>query len=647
VALLPLAGPSRRLLALLLAITVVPLVSLLWLGHYLLEEDRRAADLQESQRIAAAAVKVVSAVDRAIAADEQRLAAMATDWPAGLVVVTIKGNRLEAMPPRRIAFYPVATPLLEPESRVFEPVDRAEFQFRDMPATLALLEPLAGSDDPAVRATARLRLARTLAASGDPDRALRLYEALTLSDGIGIGGVPIALVARFRRCQLLAELGRGAANTHEATLLHTDLVGGRWTLAPPVYALYLKDVDVWLDDAHLHPTEEERLASAVTQLWTNRDRFLMTGQTRFHLESAGRQYTVLARVQDGLAQALVASEDYVRPAWLAGAADVASENGVALNIAADAAPGGVQAGSPVPIRAAGSHLPWDVTVARTLSAAQPEATSRRALLMGGLAVLLLMALTCSYFIARAVHREIAVARLKSDFVATVSHEFRTPLTTLRQFTEILREGKAADDAQRQVCYDAQSRATDRLTRLVETVLDFGRMQADKRPYVFETVSVNSVVRSVVDTFRQDASAVGFTIELGEMTDAAVSADIEALGRAIRNLLENAVKYSPTERTVTVSAERRSRDVLIAVRDRGIGIAPHERRAVFDQFHRGAEAAKRGITGTGIGLAMVDHIVRGHRGRVDIESEPGKGSTFTIVLPVAATEAVAMGVRVIG
>jgi signal transduction histidine kinase len=236
---------------------------------------------------------------------------------------------------------------------------------------------------------------------------------------------------------------------------------------------------------------------------------------------------------------------------------------------------------------------------------------------------------------RAVNRELAVARLQSDFVAAVSHEFRTPLTSLRQFTDMLREGTVSNDTQRAICYEAQSRSTDRLTRLVESLLDFGRMEAGARSYHFEPVDCTDIVRAVVEDCRQDIEAAGYRIEFSHDGSAQIEADREALGRALRNLLENAVKYSPDHRTVEVGVTAGSANVSIAVRDHGIGVPVDEREAIFGRFQRGAEARLRGIKGTGLGLAMVDHIVKAHRGRVLVESTPGQGSLFTIELPVKA------------
>jgi signal transduction histidine kinase len=283
--------------------------------------------------------------------------------------------------------------------------------------------------------------------------------------------------------------------------------------------------------------------------------------------------------------------------------------------------------------AAESALPWNiVTASLDPPDEEREFTLRRRLLIAGLVLLVAMALMASYLIVRAVSRELAVARLQSDFVAAVSHEFRTPLTALRQFTDMLREQPVLADDRRRVAYDAQSRATDRLTRLVEALLDFGRMEGGVRHYQFEPRDCMELVRRVVDDFRDEARATGHDVEFRANGDTQVDVDDEAISRAVRNLLNNAVKYSPEPSSVEVRVDRRNGQVFISVHDRGIGIPSHERAKIFTKFHRGEQSRILGIKGTGIGLAMVDEIVRAHHGRVDVDSEPGQGSTFTIVLP---------------
>jgi signal transduction histidine kinase len=257
---------------------------------------------------------------------------------------------------------------------------------------------------------------------------------------------------------------------------------------------------------------------------------------------------------------------------------------------------------------------------------------RRRLMIAGLAILALLVLAASYIIARAVRRELAAAQLQSDFVSAVSHEFRTPLTSMRQFTEMLVEDDNLPAEKRRAFYRVQERATRRLSRLVESLLDFGRMEAGARPYRLEPLDAGPLAQSVVDEFREEANADGFVIECAVSNDhAMIQGDREALAQALWNLLDNAVKYSGDSRTVRVEVEGGSR-VAIRIRDRGFGIPLSERGQILRKFARGSAAKAHGIKGTGIGLAMVKHIVDAHGGEILIDSKPGEGSTFTIQLP---------------
>jgi len=228
-----------------------------------------------------------------------------------------------------------------------------------------------------------------------------------------------------------------------------------------------------------------------------------------------------------------------------------------------------------------------------------------------------------------------VAQLQSDFVSAVSHEFRTPLTSLSGISELLANGRLADESRKSQAYTYLQRETGRLKRLVEDLLDFGRMESGRKYYQIEAHDVFGVVRAVVADFREEALAGGFGVELNLDSNApTVKADEQELRRAIRNLLENAVKYSPECRTVWVEGRVNHRQVAISVRDRGMGIEPREQRVVFQKFVRGAAAKKAGIKGTGIGLSMVRQIVDACGGEIRLESVPGEGSTFTLFFPLA-------------
>ena len=238
-----------------------------------------------------------------------------------------------------------------------------------------------------------------------------------------------------------------------------------------------------------------------------------------------------------------------------------------------------------------------------------------------------------YAIVRSVARELKVARLQGDFVSTVSHEFRTPLASLCHLSELLAEGRVPTDQRRQEYYHALRRESERLHRLVESILDFRRMEVGAREYRLEKLDVVALVRAVAEEFAQEVRDRGYTVDVQvEQSQLFQRADREALSRAIWNLLDNAVKYSPDCKTVEIEVRCTGAWVAIHVRDHGLGIARGEQEQIFEKFYRVSSAKAAGVRGTGLGLAMVRHIVEAHGGKLHVESQPGAGSTFTILLP---------------
>jgi signal transduction histidine kinase len=411
-----------------------------------------------------------------------------------------------------------------------------------------------------------------------------------------------------------------------------------------VYALYAASADEWGTPHSDERRRSELFAEALAQVWHERH----PRATRYSLMVANEPVVVLSQSSGGPARLLLASTDFVRTQWLASAEAVAREQQLSVSVRGsrdarlfefgpDTRGVAAAAANSVTRTAVQTTLPWTIVVTGQNTAEDQRFAERRRLLVAGFVLLLVMALAASYAITRAVSREIAVGRLQSDFVAAVSHEFRTPLTTLRQFTDMLREQRQLTDERRRLCYDAQARATERLTRLVESVLDFGRLEAGARPYRFELCDCTELVSRVVQDFRGEPKAAEHDLQFRASGAVPIDADAEALARAVWNLIDNAVKYSPEGGPVEVNVTTGSGSVSITVRDHGIGIPAGERQAIFGKFQRGEQARLRGIKGTGIGLAMVDHIVKAHRGHIHVQGEPGAGSTFTIVLPAPASQ----------
>jgi signal transduction histidine kinase len=635
--------PPRRTVALFVAVAAVSVAALVWMGTRLLMQERALEGQRLQERRDAAADRVVAALEQALLAEERRLATpRATDLPDDddVLVVVAGPSGITVSPEKALLFYPVVPAAREAPADVFSSAERLEFRERDYTGTVALLRPLAGSADPNVRAGAQLRLARNLRKAGRSDEALAVFGELCEGSAT-VSGLPAGLVGRSARCLLLEELGRRDELRQEAGLLRDGLASARWMLDRDTYLYYSGQAARWLGEQPAADAGRQALAEGVWWLWNN-----LPAEQGPQPDSMGRRsrrvqgvaVTVLWRASGDQVTALVAGPHYQQRHWFDPVFSGPDFSGVRISIS-DRGGGPIfgaasSTGLPPALRSASvTALPWDVSVATANSdSTLGSFAQRRRLMIFSLALVILLVIAASYFAGRAVSRELAAATLQSDFVSAVSHEFRTPLTSMKQFTEMLVEDDNLPAEERREFYRAQERATQRLSRLVESLLDFGRMEAGARPYRLQPLDAAEFVRTVVEEFRQEGGHSGFTIEC-VVPEAAIpiDGDREALAQALWNLLDNAVKYSGDSRTVRVEVEDGDR-VSIRVRDQGLGITPAEQHRIFDKFARGSSAVRAGIKGTGIGLAMVRHIVDAHGGRVAVESRPGGESTFVIELP---------------
>ena len=665
-------SPPRRLLALFFFVTLAPAAGLVWLGWELLEQDRELEAQRVTERREFTATRIVGALQQEISAARQALADPARRLELAAensVVAVLRPDGLDVHPAARLLYHPVVPPEPEAPDRPFQTAERYEFRDKDFSRAVDALRKLAGADDPAVRAGAYLRLGRIYRKTGQTDRALEAYDALSrVGEEVRIAGVPAELAARSARCSVLAQVGRPEDLRSEARTLFEGLASGRWRITKPLFELHAAQADAWLDSpppspppppspAH-GPDDLLALSEAVERLWEHWRAAQAGGPAlpEFMIHGpAGRAFTMVA-VPAGpsgpagpatgpstpsvdQAAVLVAGPEFTRRRWLAAAAAPVLE-AQRVDISLLDGDGNLLLGAPPPrpnpssLRLpADTGLPWAVVVSgREAPGDSARLASRRRLLMSGLGLVLLLVLASTYFVARGVSRELAAARLKSDFVSAVSHEFRTPLATLRQLTENLADGRVGGEERRLEYYGAQLRATSRLSRLVERLLDFGRMEAGAFRYRPEPVAPGELVRSVVDEFESVAATSGHRIHLAiEPGLPPISADREALAQAVWNLLDNAIKYSPGRPAVWIEVGREDGLLAIRVRDEGPGLPAEDRQGLFKKFVRGSAARETGVKGTGIGLAMVDHIVRAHGGRIRVDSAPGRGSVFAILL----------------
>ena len=630
------AGP-RRLVGAFALLLLVPAAAVVWLAVASLAQERELERRQLQERRALAADRLVAELAQAVVATEGQLVgdpgAIPIDTGDDAVAVIVAANRTDAFPRRHLLYDPAPALPLPDAIDLFREVEVLELRTRDTAAALAAYGVLAASDDAATRAGALVRLGRTLKNARRHADALRVYAELASLGATRVEGVPAGLVARRARALVFKDLDRRDELRAEAEALRDDLLVPRWTVDRATFATYMAQADDWLG----RRTTDERLALAEAIAWLRQQR-----QER-RLAASGRHtrdgLTLLWQTRRDEVVALAAGPRFVARHWIDPLASRDGEATIDVVLTdSNSIPVENPADDEVERRGpAETGLPWALAMTdRTPARLASTETSRSAKLLG-LGLLFVVVAAGLVVVTRSVARELKVARLQSDFVAAVSHEFRTPLTSLQQFAALLDDDEALPVETRRRFHQAQARATNRLQRLVESLLDFQRMEAGARPYVFEAVRVSGFMESVVDAFRREAPA-GFTIECRVMCGAEpVNVDRDALARALWNLLDNAVKYSGEARRVWVEVSRRGRDIAMAVRDEGLGIPRSEQQAIFTKFFRGSIGHARGIRGTGLGLAMARHIAAAHRGRVTVESEEGHGSTFTIWIPVAEAE----------
>jgi two-component system phosphate regulon sensor histidine kinase PhoR len=259
------------------------------------------------------------------------------------------------------------------------------------------------------------------------------------------------------------------------------------------------------------------------------------------------------------------------------------------------------------------------------------------LVLGVLVVTLVGCLVTGTVLALVLlRREALLSKLQSDFVAKVSHELRTPLTSIRMFVETLQMKQVTNPEEVDACLEVLARETSRLTERIERLLDWGRMEAGKRVYERRVERADEIVAVAVEAFH--AATVGRRIDVHVDVSPELPrlvADRSALVEALVNLLSNAYKYTGDEKRIAVKVRSDDRWVRLRVEDNGVGIPREEHRRIFEKFYRVDERLERAAQGSGLGLAIVRHVARGHGGRIEVESEPGQGSAFTLVLPAVA------------
>jgi signal transduction histidine kinase len=245
-------------------------------------------------------------------------------------------------------------------------------------------------------------------------------------------------------------------------------------------------------------------------------------------------------------------------------------------------------------------------------------------------------LLAGYFVLRDVHRESITALMRSNFVASVSHELKTPLTSIRAHAETLLLGRAGNAETTAEYLHTIVSESERLGRLVESVLEFSRIEQGRKTYHMKATRLDEVARAAARTMEYPLAQLGFTLTVvNDGTAPTFTGDPEALTQAILNLLSNAMKYSGGARHIEMRIGTRDNEAYVDVVDHGIGIPKDDQSRIFERFHRVQSAETAGIAGAGLGLALALHAVEAHRGRIAVTSDVGRGSTFSVCIPLQA------------
>lgn len=281
-------------------------------------------------------------------------------------------------------------------------------------------------------------------------------------------------------------------------------------------------------------------------------------------------------------------------------------------------------------------FPWKLLVSQPAFKDLERTASRENWLYGILlAFVVVLMLLGAFLIVRDISREAETTRLKTEFVHNISHELKTPLTLIRLYGETLQRKENLSDKERKESYEIITKESERLSHLINNVLDLSRIEMGRKEFDLKKGNLAQVIRDTVESYRYHLEKKGVVVHEEISSDLSeMSFDAEAMASVLVNLLSNAMKFSPDKKEVTIKLFREDENAVLQVADKGIGISPKEVSSIFQRFYRSKSELVSETRGSGLGLTLVQHITEAHGGRIKVDSEPGKGSVFSIILPIS-------------
>jgi signal transduction histidine kinase len=496
--------------------------------------------------------------------------------------------------------------------------EELEFQGNDPEsAAMAYRHTLENAQTPEEKCHARLRLGRAYIKAGARDTAER-NDHLMLQECDGVAdadGISLALYAAQR-------LLGGKRDADAASYIMGKVAEPPWRHPNEAYMLQslLERISTTAAKESLNRLKAEiRQMELITALARNVHNYLEKLQGAFR--SAPGDLSWLGYGDEPWLVTLVSPSSFAAPVIMAVSSAKVAPKGATLRT--QHLPGAMPLGDGF----VDLQVEWPANHFPSLGATPPSLYAVTLFLVLGAALL------AAYLLLRDLHREAQAAEMRSHFVASVSHELKTPLTAIQAGAETLLLDRADPLATREYLQTILSESA-RLSRLVDNVLDFSRIEQGRRIYRMQSTCLAEVARSAAKAMEYPLSQLGFTLTISaDETTPTLNADGDALKQALLNLIGNAMKYSGESRQIEIRLGRRNDEVFCDIVDHGIGIAREDQLRIFERFHRVRSSQTESIAGTGLGLALALHVVEAHHGRIEVSSAVGRGSTFSVRLPL--------------
>lgn len=527
-----------------------------------------------------------------------------------------------------------------------------------------------------LKAIALERLGRCLLSDRKFEEAGQVYEELYEGFGqiLNNAGHPYGIVALFQLYEIAMKQNEEERSLKIVLNLYEQIRQGNWIIDQAVCDFYSTEIESILNNAikegkfhviqrtyenlQAHPSPYKKnllfgdflvrtaipvMKDKISLLRDNnvdpRERFLVSSENEYFLIS----YAALPDFQSGQTYygGYCWYPESLKKGMIAGVlTDLSKESGLNFKIIDENEPivtdkGDLTKGDFRVLSFQMFPLPWKLLVSHPEIKAIEKSAGREILFYGiVLVIILVLMLLGAVMIARDITRESEITGLKTEFVNNISHELKTPLTLIRLYGETLQRNENLTRAELSECYEIITKESERLSHLINNVLDFSRIETGRKEFEFRRGFLQDIIHDTLDSYRYHLEKKGFTIisEISEDLPEMIF-DGEAIASLLINLLSNAMKFSPKEKAVTVKLYIDKDNAVLQVADKGMGISQEEISKIFQRFYRSKNRSASDARGSGLGLTLVKHITEAHNGRIEVVSEPGKGSVFSVILPV--------------